>query len=67
MKNRVKDKRYDVGKHWKDTDDEAFTTDYELEDMPAQDIETYRQLRLLQFKFEDVDKQNIELQSMVDQ
>lgn len=46
MKNKVKDKRYDLPGLAPDTEDEAFTTEFEVDVDPA-DTELYKQYKLM--------------------
>mmetsp|Transcript_22351 Transcript_22351/g.27469 ORF Transcript_22351/g.27469 Transcript_22351/m.27469 type:complete len:114 (+) Transcript_22351:818-1159(+) len=48
MANKVKDKRYDLATdHIPDTEDECFTTEFEIDDMDPQDIELYKRYKLM--------------------
>lgn len=49
MRNKVKDKRYDLtNSNEPETEDEAWTTDFEADDLSLQDLELYQRYKLLQ-------------------
>ena len=48
MENKIKDERFDLTKEMPDTQDEAFSTEFEEEDIEPADTEIYRQYRLMQ-------------------
>ena len=55
MENKIKDARYD-GKMPEDTDDEAFTTDFEGDGISPLDTEIYRKYRLIQLEKQEAQK-----------
>ena len=46
MRNKIKDKRYDLPGHKEDTEDEAFSTDFDIDVNPA-DTQLYHHYRLM--------------------
>lgn len=49
MRNKIKDKRYDLPGHKEDTEDEAFSTDFDIDVNPA-DTQLYHHYRLMQMR-----------------
>lgn len=48
MRNKIKDKRFDLPEEIPDTEDEAFTTEFEDSDIAEEDTELYRMYRMMQ-------------------
>lgn len=60
MKNKIKDPRYDLTGELPDSEDEAFSTDFDVDVNPA-DTEIYRQYKIMQLNVK-VDQKHVDEQ-----
>jgi len=60
MKNKIKDPRYDLAGEIPDSEDEAFSTDFDVDVNPA-DTEIYRQYKIMQLNVK-VDQKHVDEQ-----
>lgn len=56
MANKVKDPRYDITGELPETEDELFSTDFEMDDMAPQDAELYRRYKMMSYRTKHEEK-----------
>ena len=50
MANKVKDQRFDITGELPETEDELFSTEFEIDDMAPEDAELYRRYKLMSYR-----------------
>lgn len=56
MANKVKDPRYDITGELPETEDELFSTDFEMDDMAPQDAELYQRYKMMSYRTKHEEK-----------
>ena len=57
MANKIKDKRYDITGELPETEDELFSTEFEIDEMAPEDATLYKRYKLMSYRTKMDDKQ----------